>query len=255
MKILLIYNAQPSKPSDFYWSMLATILSRQHELRTAWWIAEKIDESKIGPEFISGITLSNDIRSYEPDLVMFEGRPPALSPDAHSRRIPLDLEEELLQKGTSLVYLNASPEINNFGDDNKGFFDYGFPLCLSRRHTPVRLCNSNNDRLIRIQDWEVPLILQYPPFEKIRILSEIVIESPFILDDRTEYEPHEKSLYRHGEPLIFAPSYINGKDPVWVYENDLNSKETLCNCRLEILPRAYFLIHRRYVFRLRNQRR
>ena len=221
MKILLIYSAQPSRPSNFHWSMLVAILSRHYEIRTAWWITEVIDESKIDPELISGITLSSDIRSYEPDLILIEDRPAALTPNARSRRIPLDLERELLQKGTSLVFLNASPEINNFRDDNQGFIDYGFPICLSKSHTPVRLANYNSDRLIRMQDWQVPIILQYPPFDKIKILSEITMESPFILDDRMDYTPYKNSLHYNGEPLIFAPSNINGKDPVWVYEDDL----------------------------------
>lgn len=75
--------------------------------------------------------------------------------------------------------------------------------------------------MIRIPDWRVPRILQYPPFEKVKILREIVVESPFILDDRMDYTPYKNSLHYYGEPLIFAPPYINGKDPVWVYEDDL----------------------------------
>lgn len=217
MRILLIHQNDPSVPYTFDWSSLVSLLSTKHDVRIAWWVVEKIEPGKIAPEVLPGIMLATDVQDFAPDIVLIDGQPDAQAPKTRSRKLPWQLEQELQQRGCAVVFIRAIPDTNR-NEGFGGFAEYGFPLCFSRDSRPVRLCGPNNDQYIKIQDWDVPEELQSAAFERIRVVDEIVIHSPWILDNRmlngTEWNSR-------GESLIYAPYDYDGKDPVWIYDDEI----------------------------------
>jgi len=215
MKILLVHPFDSSKPHTFDWSILVSTLSKEHDVRVVWWIVDELNPERISPELLPGIALSKDIQEFQPEIILFDGIPDPRNPKGRDRKIPLELEEELLRKGSTIVFIRAIPDINSM-NENIGFSEYGFPIGLSDRGKPVRLCGADNNRLIKIPSWQVPIALQNPMFDEYSMLNEIVVQSPWILDDR----PGNAKSY-HWESLIYAPSHYDGKDPIWVYGNEI----------------------------------
>jgi len=216
MKILLIHSNDLSTPHEFDWSILVSTLSGKHELRTAWWIVDEFKPDKVFPEVLPGIVLSEDVQNFEPDIILIDGRPDPQYPKIRSRKLPLKLEDELWRRGCAIVFLRAIPDINDM-EENVGFVYYGYPIGLSGQGRPVRLCGPSNDRMIKIPEWPVPRVLQSPKFESVTKLDEIIVDSPWILDDRPEKITNRQFM----EPLFHAPSHYDGKDPVWVYGDEI----------------------------------
>jgi hypothetical protein len=211
MKVLLIYQCSPSQPHVFDWSNVVSILSASHEVRTAWWVVNDIDATKVSADLLKGLMLIEDVESFAPDIILFDGKPDPRHPTHGDRKLPWVLEDQLTQNGCAIVFLRAIPDIN-FVEANAGFGEYGFPICLSDNRRPVRLSGATNNPLIEITDWSPPHFLRNVPFEKIGILDEIVVASPWVLDD---------TLNVHGEALIYAPSHYDGKDSVWIHDDEI----------------------------------
>jgi hypothetical protein len=209
MKILLIYQTEPDRPHVFNWSVLMSLPSKNHELRCAWWIVEQIDLDKIDPGLASGLMLTQDFQLFDPDIILFEGKPdPQNPPHGRSRKLPWILEKEFRSKGGTIVFLASFPDMN-CPEENVGFIEYGFPLCISKNGNPVYLRGPSNDLMIRIQEWRIPPFMQNLTLGGIEILDEVIFKSSYVLDDRD-------GNFDLDEVLFYAPHHYDAKDPVWV---------------------------------------
>jgi hypothetical protein len=128
MRVLLIYTTAPNTPGDFRWSKLLSILdSDAHQVKCAWYVLPALPVKLDPPELADGVMSATEFHEFNPDLVLFDGRPQAKS--HRCRRLPWDVEQAFIRDGGGIVFLGAMGDHNDKAE-NDGFTEYGFPLAI-----------------------------------------------------------------------------------------------------------------------------